>query len=413
MAESLSGGRRQTTGPLAKRKSGRRKSLRRDVTAGRAALSPRINGLVLTSLPFFHSLEVQWPSGRRYIYCRKCRQSFKRSIVPHLLGKHSREWNRALDDWLTLRKSGLTYKSITKAYTSQKGEYIFSWNVVKRHVKTRIERTGQVIMVKSRTGPYLPGPLKEIRPRTSVWSFPKRGDWSVHASDYEGNWSPFVPHEIIRSFSKKGQLVLDPFVGGGTTLVECVLLERRGLGLDVNPVAVKLARQKVAKARQLASKGSKKALLPTVVTVQNGDARYLTSVPTGSVDLVCTHPPYGQAIRYTNSLEDLSRLAPDEFVISIGHVAKELYRVLKPGKFCAILMGDYRHRGVLYPNGLRVLEELIDGAGFELQDVIVKLQHQDSSTGFYPGRTDSLRYRIAHEYLFVVRKPGGETSERL
>ena len=51
----------------------------------------------------------------------------------------------------------------------------------------------------------------------TVWSFKKRGNWATHDAKYRGNWSPFIPRNIILRYSKKGEIVLDPFIGSGTT----------------------------------------------------------------------------------------------------------------------------------------------------------------------------------------------------
>ena len=73
---------------------------------------------------------------------------------------------------------------------------------------------------------------------TTHWSFPKRGDWATHDAKWRGNWSPYIPRNIILRYSKEGDLVLDQFAGGGTTLVEAKLLNRDIIGVDVNDVAL-------------------------------------------------------------------------------------------------------------------------------------------------------------------------------
>lgn len=49
---------------------------------------------------------------------------------------------------------------------------------------------------------------------TTHWSFPKRGDWATHDAKWRGNWSPYIPRNIILRYSKEGDLVLDQFAGG-------------------------------------------------------------------------------------------------------------------------------------------------------------------------------------------------------
>jgi len=74
----------------------------------------------------------------------------------------------------------------------------------------------------------------------TVWSFPNRGDWATHSGKYRGNWSPYIPRNLILKYSKPGETVLDQMCGSGTTLVECKLLDRNGIGVDINRDATML-----------------------------------------------------------------------------------------------------------------------------------------------------------------------------
>lgn len=75
---------------------------------------------------------------------------------------------------------------------------------------------------------------------TTHWSFPQRGDWATHDAKWRGNWSPYIPRNIILRYSQKGDLVLDQFAGGGTTLVEAKLLNRDIIGIDIKlPITCK------------------------------------------------------------------------------------------------------------------------------------------------------------------------------
>ena len=66
--------------------------------------------------------------------------------------------------------------------------------------------------------------------QTTIWSFPDRGKWATHSGRYRGNWSPYVPRNLILRYSKPGDWVLDQFLGSGTTLVEAKLLNRHAIG---------------------------------------------------------------------------------------------------------------------------------------------------------------------------------------
>ena len=79
---------------------------------------------------------------------------------------------------------------------------------------------------------------------TTHWSFPKRGDWATHDAKWRGNWSPYIPRNLLLRYSQEGDLVLDQFAGGGTTLVEAKLLNRNIIGVDINDVALERCKEK-------------------------------------------------------------------------------------------------------------------------------------------------------------------------
>ena len=81
--------------------------------------------------------------------------------------------------------------------------------------------------------------------RTTIWSFEKRGNWATHKGNYRGNWSPYIPRNLILKYTEKGDWVLDQMMGSGTTLVEAKLLERNAIGVDINLDAVMVARDRL------------------------------------------------------------------------------------------------------------------------------------------------------------------------
>ena len=144
---------------------------------------------------------------------------------------------------------------------------------------------------------------KELEiPSTTVWSFPDRGNWATHNAKYRGNWAPQIPRNLILLYSKEGDIVLDPMVGGGTTMIEAKLLGRKGTGFDIHPEVVALAK----KACCFDSEND--ASEPEIKT---GDARNLRTVEDESVDLITTHPPYLSIVKYgEKEVEgDLSRIS--------------------------------------------------------------------------------------------------------
>lgn len=231
---------------------------------------------------------------------------------------------------------------------------------------------------------------------TTMWSFPNRGDWATHDAKWRGNWSPYIPRNILLRYSQENDKVLDQFAGGGTTLVEAKLLNRNIIGLDVNDLALERCREKTNFDVEGAN---------GKVYIRKADARNLYFLADESIDLICTHPPYANIIEYSEDIpEDLSLLKVNDFLEEMKKVASESYRVLKKDKFCAILMGDTRQKGHMIPMSFEVMK-IFQNAGFKLKELIIKQQHNCRATGYW--KTNSVKYNfllIAHEYLFVFRK---------
>lgn len=228
----------------------------------------------------------------------------------------------------------------------------------------------------------------------TVWAFPNRGKWATHDAKYRGNWSPYIPRNVILRYSSEGDTVLDQFVGGGTTAVEAKLTGRNFIGFDINPAAVELTKKKLDFEYNTSAE----------ISVKLGDARKL-ELSDDSIDLICTHPPYADIINYSDGIDgDLSLLSIKPFLTEMGTVAEECYRVLKKDKFCAILMGDTRKKGMVQPLAFETMK-LFEFAGFKLKEIIIKEQHNCKATGYW--KTNSIKYNfllLAHEYLFVLKK---------
>lgn len=218
---------------------------------------------------------------------------------------------------------------------------------------------------------------------TTVWSFPNRGNWATHDAKWRGNWSPYIPRNILLRYSEENDLVLDQFAGGGTTLVEAKLLNRNIIGVDVNDVALERCREKIDFDHEGAN---------GKVQLCKGDARNLDFIEDESIDLICTHPPYADIIQYSEDIEeDLSHLKVKDFLEEMKKVAAESYRVLKKDKFCAVLMGDTRQKGHMIPMSFDVMK-IFQDAGFRLKELIIKEQHNCRATGYW--KTNSVRYNF-------------------
>lgn len=301
---------------------------------------------------------------------------------------------------------------------------------IKEHSYVTIENVKLEIGKKWPIETYQPA---DFRPETTtVWSFPERGRWATHYLNvkYRGNWAPQVARNLILKYSKVGDVVLDAFLGSGTTLIECKLLGRHGIGVDINEEAIMLAwdrlnfkykPDKVALSTISAylnnqnNETQQKEWIEPMIKLYHGDARNLDKIKDEEIDLIATHPPYASIIPYTKKAKlevqgDLSEVVSvAEFVSEMKKVAEEFYRVLKPGRYATVLIGDTRRHRHFVPIAYRVMQAFLE-VGFILKEDIIKLQHH--MMGTIPWRMKmSDFYLIAHEHLFVFRKP--EEKEKI
>jgi len=232
---------------------------------------------------------------------------------------------------------------------------------------------------------------------TTVWSFERRGKWATHNSKYRGNWAPEVVRNLILRYSKEGDFLLDPMVGGGTTAIECKLLNRNLIAGDINIEALNL---------------TKKALnfeceFNPQIDILKIDTRDLSFLENESIDFILTHPPYANIIKYSNGKipEDLSNIRDlNKFCDEIEKIANEFYRVLKKGKFCAILIGDTRRNKMYQPLAYMVMQRFLN-IGFHLKEDIIKHQHNCKATGFWVKKSQEYNFLlIMHEHIFIFQK---------
>jgi len=356
-------------------------------------------------------IRITYENGCRRVRCF-CGRTFNTSIIPHMKREHSEEWEEWGIKFAKLRNEGLSYYCIIKRFKTKDGHFLFTSRVVENEIQRLVEdgKLELEIPRKEKIDEWQPSDFR-IR-RVTSWSFKDRGSWAVHQGDYRGNWSPYIPRTLIELYSQEEDIVIDPFVGGGTTLIEAWLTNRRSFGLDVSPLAIATANSRIQEMLEKSIGDPRiylrQDLMPIAV---EGDSRRLrhhmkeVGVLDNSVKLVCAHPPYLNSLRYTATIsEDLSRISnPVEFCDQLQLIAKQIFDLLAEDGTCAVLIGDVRKSGRIVPLGFLTLERFLK-EDFKLRDIIVKMQHKDSSTRFWYTKRDKLDFLIAHEYLFIFGK---------
>ena len=230
--------------------------------------------------------------------------------------------------------------------------------------------------------------------KTTIWSFKERGKWATHKGDYRGNCSPQVLRNLILKYTKENDIVLDPFCGSGTTMIETKLLNRKGIGIDVNIEALKLAKKRL----NFRYNNNYEPKL-----IKANSTKLEAIIPDNKIDFIFAHPPYADIIKYSKDIEeDISRLSLEEFLNQISLFSQECFRVLKKDKICSVLIGDIRKSKNVIPLGFYIMNIFIQ-AGFTLKEIIIKEQHNCKMTDYWKDKKMDF-YLLAHEYVFVLKK---------
>jgi hypothetical protein len=246
----------------------------------------------------------------------------------------------------------------------------------------------------------------------SLWVLDKRDSSGAHLGWYWGNFVPQIPHQLMLRFTKKGDWVLDPFVGSGTTLIECRRLGRNGLGIELNPEVAKKARGLIGK------EGNKHNVVTEVVA---GDSRNidvkgeLTKLGGKHVQLILMHPPYYDIIKFSTSRDDLSN-APtvDSFISMFGQVLDNVAPCLEKGRCLGVVIGDKYSKGTWVPLGFFLMNEVLK-RDFLLKGIIVK---NFEETRGKRNQKELWRYRalvggfyiFKHEYILLFKKKGNANA---
>jgi DNA modification methylase len=246
----------------------------------------------------------------------------------------------------------------------------------------------------------------------SLWIISKRDRSGSHSGKYWGNFIPQIPSQLLRRYTKKGDWVLDPFSGSGTTLIECRRLGRNVLGIDISPDAVSDAKEKLKEENNPFNTAAE---LVKANSITFNYREFLCSRGLESFQFMLLHPPYWDIIKFTDDIDDLSNCSTtDHFRKLISELIDNLYDYLEDERYLALVIGDKYNKGEWIPLGFYAMEEIMQ-KGLKLKSVIVK---NFEETKGKMQQKELWRYRalaggfyiFKHEYIFLFQKTKRKTA---
>ncbi|MEB6551079.1 helix-turn-helix domain-containing protein [Heyndrickxia sporothermodurans] len=266
---------------------------------------------------------------------------------------------------------------------------------------------------------------KEWLPETKSFWFQKGlGSKHPHAQIEKQHPAPFSFQDVgrlIAFFTKEGDRVLDPFLGVGSTLKAAALLNRQGTGIELSPKWSALAKERLD-----FEVGEGTSEHHTIIT---GDSRIeLKKFNDDLFDFMVTSPPYwailnkkadhkvkkervenNLATNYSEDDQDLGNIPDyDEFLeILVNSVFVECARVIKPDKYMAIVVSDFRNKSEFISFHSDLIQQLNkkrinDDYILTLQGVKVLIQNHKSLLPY--GYPFAYVENIHHQYILIFRK---------
>ncbi len=217
---------------------------------------------------------------------------------------------------------------------------------------------------------------------------------------------------LIEIFTNRDdKVVLDPFAGVGTTVLAAKRLGKHGIGIELNPEFADKARSRCAIASMFDVPGGS-------AVIHTANARDLLQyVGEGSVDLVVTSPPYWNILtekrtadykeirHYGDEAGDLGRISDyHEFLLQLKEIFAKVYRAMRPGAYCCVVVMDLRKKNKFYPFHSDFADSMQE-IGFVYDDIIIWDRRHEYNNMRPLGYPHVFRVNKAHEFILIFQRP--------
>lgn len=240
----------------------------------------------------------------------------------------------------------------------------------------------------------------------SLWIITERDKTGKHNGFYHGNFVPQIPHQLILRYTKKNEIVFDPFLGSGTTAYEAESLNRNFIGIDIQKELVDYVGKNIGPKNNIFdSITGDSAKTETFEKIKE----ILKKHKKKNIQLAILHPPYADIIKFSDLKDDLSNAKSlKEFLEKFSSVLKNTIEILENGRYLAIVIGDKYTAGKWIPLGFYCMNEA-QKLGLTLKSVIIKNmagnRAKQNKEAIWRYRALSSDYYIfKHEYILVFKK---------
>lgn len=240
----------------------------------------------------------------------------------------------------------------------------------------------------------------------SLWIIPERDNAGKHSGFYHGNFIPQIPRQLILRYTKKNDVVFDPFVGSGTTAYEAENLNRNFIGVDIQKNLIEQIKNNFDRKKHfselIVGDSANQQICGTTKEI-------LKKYKRKNIQLAILHPPYANIIKFSDLKEDLSNAnSLKDFLEKFSSVLKNTIDILEKGRYLAMVIGDKYTAGQWIPLGFYCMSEA-QKLGLTLKSVIIKNMEGNrakrNKEAIWRYRALSSDYYIfKHEYILIFKK---------
>ena len=217
---------------------------------------------------------------------------------------------------------------------------------------------------------------------------------------------------LIKFFTKELEQVIDPFAGHNSRFESCFRCNRHYTGFDISNNFMQLNNQ--VKEQLLEENKHSMFQREATITLHHTDSRRIPDfIQPETFDFCITSPPFYDIEDYGDEPGQLGKSQTyQQFIQTLGRVALHCYNALKPNKYIAWEVNDFRRNGVFCVYHYDTIS-IFRQAGFTIHDVIIV----DYGNAFLKSfLTDVEHNKIMpkqHSYIIVGHKPNAPIKNEI